>query len=222
MHFGCRNSFPKKPLRACISVFGNIAGIASSDYASLVGAHAEKGAFHATSNAISVACGRISYSFGLRGPSISVDTACSASLVGLHLAARGLQEGAALLSYASGVHLQSTSTSTSYVWAASMLSPSGRCRALDALADGYVRGETCITTTLTTAALLASSSMAQQAIVVLGSAVNQDGRSSSLTAPNGPAQQEVMRAALAAAAHHPTAVSGLSMHGTGESNGQII
>lgn len=78
------------------------AGIASSDYGSLVARHAERGVYHATSSALSVACGRLSYAFGLRGPSVSIDTACSASLVALHMAARGLQASEARLSYASG------------------------------------------------------------------------------------------------------------------------
>ena len=113
--------------------------------------------------------------------------------------------------------MQATYASTSYVWTASMLSPSGRCRALDASADGYVRGETVISVVLTTADVAAASSAtAQLAVVIRGSAVNQDGRSSSLTAPNGPSQQEVIRAATAGAGMAPAAVSGLSMHGTGE------
>ena len=121
-----------------------------------------------------------------------------------------------ILQHAAGVHIQTTSASTSYVWTASMLSPSGRCRALDASADGYVRGETVISVVLTTADVAAASSAtAQLAVVIRGSAVNQDGRSSSLTAPNGPAQQEVIRAATAGAGMAPAGVSGLSMHGTG-------
>lgn len=67
---------------------GVYVGLASSDYGSMVHAFAEKGAFHATSNALSVACGRMSYTFGLQGPSLSIDTACSASLVATHLPLR--------------------------------------------------------------------------------------------------------------------------------------
>ena len=119
--------------------------------------------------------------------------------------------------YQTGVHIQTTYASTSYVWTASMLSPYGRCRALDAAADGYVRGETVITATLATASVAAAGShQAGPVVLIQGSAVNQDGRSSSLTAPNGPAQQEVIRAALAAAGMTAAGVSGLSMHGTGE------
>ena len=199
---------------------GVYVGLASSDYGSLVSRHAEKGAFHATSNAVSVACGRLSYTFGFRGPSLSIDTACSASLAATHLAARALAEGATSLAYAAGVHVQATSTSTSYVWAASMLSPNGRCRALDAAADGYVRGEACAAAVLGTADVLGAASAG--CIAILGSAVNQDGRSSSLTAPNGPAQQEVIRAALASGGAAASAVAALSMHGTGTALGDPV
>ena len=192
------------------------AGIASSDYGSLVAQHVERGVFHATSSALSVACGRLSYTFGLRGPSVSVDTACSASLVGLHMAARGLQAAEAQTSYASGIHLQATAVSTMYVWSASMLSPHGRCRTLDSAADGYVRGEIAITVVLAAADVAAASPISATHMLVHGSAVNQDGRSSSLTAPNGPAQQEVVRAAILGAGTTPATVIGLSMHGTGE------
>lgn len=194
-------------------------GLASSDYGSLVSRHAETGAFHATSNAVSVACGRVSFSLGMRGPSISIDTACSASLVGLHLAARGIADGSTSISYAAGVHIQCTSTSTSYVWAANMLSPSGRCQALDASADGYVRGELCAVMTL---AGQVATTENHYPIAVIGSAVNQDGRSSSLTAPNGPAQQEVILAAHMHVNTSPADVTSLSMHGTGTSLGDPI
>ena len=217
------------PVAVPMAARGVYVGMASSDYGALVHRHADKGAFHATSNALSVACGRVSYTFGMRGPSLSVDTACSASLVATHLAARGLVEGAAVLSYAAGVHVQCTTTSTSYVWAASMLSPAGRCKALDASADGYVRGELCGVVALTSSDVYRenTSSEGQGAgdslvLAILGSAVNQDGRSSSLTAPSGPAQQEAIHAALRYANIIAGDVSALSMHGTGTALGDPI
>jgi acyl transferase domain-containing protein len=80
-----------------------------------------------------------------------------------------------------------------------MLAPDGRCKALDAAADGYVRAEAA--GLLLLQALDSSSSSSDVGLLglVLGSAVNQDGRSSALTAPNGPAQQAVIAKALAAA-----------------------
>jgi len=207
---------------------GVYVGLASSDYGAMVHRYVDKGAFHATSNAVSVACGRVSYTFGMRGPCLSIDTACSASLVATHLAARGLAEGAASVSYAAGVHVQCTPTSTSYVWTASMLSPSGRCKALDSSADGYVRGELCGVSVLTTADVYYGGANtgdfdgASSPLAILGSAVNQDGRSSSLTAPNGPAQQEVIRSALALGGVSDADVASLSMHGTGTALGDPI
>ena len=186
-------------------------GIAPSDYASLLKLHTDKSGFHATANASSVACGRLSYTFGLKGPSMSIDTACSSSLVAVHLAHTGLLAGEAEVFYAAGVHLQCTAVSTSYVWAAGMLSASGRCQVGDAAADGYVRGEACCVVTLAKPGALTGSVRA----VVKGSAVNQDGRSSSLTAPNGPSQQGVIRQALQASALEPSDIQALQLHGTG-------
>jgi acyl transferase domain-containing protein len=174
------------------------------------------GAFHATANAISVAAGRLSYTFGLSGPAMSVDTACSASLVALHLAKDAVKSHGSSSSLVGGVHIQTTQTSTSYVWTAGMLSPSGRCQVLDAAADGYVRGEACHMLLLAPAAAAhAGRSSGSPVALILGSAVNQDGRSSSLTAPNGPAQQEVIQAALQDAGVAAGSVDQLSMHGTG-------
>lgn len=104
---------------------------------------------------------------------------------------------------------------------AGMLSPEGRCKALDAAADGYVRGEAAGVMLLS--AFEPGASATQAPIAVLsGAAVNQDGRSSALTAPNGPAQQEVVRSALAAAGLQAASIAGLSMHGTGTPLGDPI
>ena len=104
-----------------------------------------------------------------------------------------------------------------------MLALDGRCKTLDAAADGYVRAEAAGALFLE---MMPESHLLQQqrqvTAVVAGSAVNQDGRSSGLTAPNGPAQQEVLRAALAAAGLAATAVSTVQMHGTGTSLGDPI
>jgi acyl transferase domain-containing protein len=93
-----------------------------------------------------------------------------------------------------------------------MLAPDGRCKTLDAAADGYVRGESLAALLLhhlpggTDAAVPGGAAPSWALAVLAGSAVNQDGRSSGLTAPNGPAQQEVIRQALAAAGLMPTEV----------------
>lgn len=196
---------------------GTYIGIASSDYGTLVKAFTAAGAFHATSNAISVAAGRLSYTFGLSGPAVSVDTACSASLVALHIAGSEINNNVSMqtgstAALVGGVHVQATSTSTNYVWTAGMLSPEGRCKVLDASADGYVRGEACHMLLVASAG---TEHRGANLAVILGSAINQDGRSSNLTAPNGPAQQEVLKSALAEAGITGSAMDMLSLHGTG-------
>lgn len=106
-----------------------------------------------------------------------------------------------------------------------MLAPDGRCKTLDISADGYVRAENCVVLLLCTANKSASGqpdSPVPLMVTICGSAVNQDGRSSSLTAPNGPAQQEVIRAALLAGCVYATSVNVLEMHGTGTSLGDPI
>ena len=104
---------------------------------------------------------------------------------------------------------------------AGMLTLDGHCKTLDKSADGYVRAETCIVLHLlasspdSAAAAAGSNSSSSGSIVLRGTFVNQDGRSSSLTAPNGPAQQGVIRGALQAASLLPGHILGLEMHGTG-------
>jgi acyl transferase domain-containing protein len=101
-----------------------------------------------------------------------------------------------------------------------MLSPEGRCKTLDAAADGYVRAE-AVGMLLLQHTNNSCQGM-QMLAVIAGCAVNQDGRSSSLTAPNGPAQQEVLRAALADGGLTPADITGLSMHGTGTPLGEWV
>jgi acyl transferase domain-containing protein len=102
-----------------------------------------------------------------------------------------------------------------------MLAPDGRCKALDAAASGYTRAEAAGVLLLHP---LGSNSFPTTSplAIIRGSAVNQDGRSSSLTAPNGPAQQAAIRAALAAASLDPAAVTSLQLHGTGTPLGDPI
>lgn len=107
---------------------GVYVGVAASDYGSLAARFAAPSGYHATSNALSVTCGRVSFALGASGPSVAIDTACSSSLVAMHAAWRELAAGSLRLAVVSGVHLQATSASTSYVWKAAMLSPEGRCK----------------------------------------------------------------------------------------------
>ena len=105
-----------------------------------------------------------------------------------------------------------------------MLAADGRCKALDAAADGYGRAEACAAFLLTAVEPAAAGESAPHspAIVVSGSAVNQDGRSSGLTAPNGPSQQAAIWAALQTGGLDAGSVRMLELHGTGTALGDPI
>ena len=128
-----------------------------------------------------------------------------------------LRSGGAAL--AGGINMMLSASTTFMFKRAGMLSADGRCKALDAAADGYVRSEACAL------ALLSAGPVADShgtPVLLAGTAVNQGGRASSLTAPNGPSQQEVVRMALAAAGLAVRQMAGLQLHGTGTSLGDPI
>jgi acyl transferase domain-containing protein len=203
---------------------GVFIGICSNDYNKMIweaGGAEGIDAFCATGNALSLAAGRLSYALGLKGPSMAVDTACSSSLVALHLACQNLRQRECDLAIAGGVNLLLTPDSSIAFSRTRMLDPTGRCRTFDANANGYVRGEGG------GVVVLKRLSDAQQdgdhiLAVIQGSAVNHNGRSSSLVAPNGPAQQAVIRQAMAMAEAAPEQVDYVEVQGTGTTVGQSL
>jgi acyl transferase domain-containing protein len=178
-------------------------------------------AYLATGNAHSVASGRISYLLGLQGPSLSVDTGCSASLVSVHVACQSLRAAECRVALAGGVNLILMPDTTIGLSKAHMMSPKGRCKAFDASADGFVRSEGCGMVVLKR---LSDAQADGDRILALirGTASNQDGRSNGLTAPNGPSQVAVIGEALANAGLEPGDVDYIEAHGTGTSLGDPI
>ncbi len=134
----------------------------------------------AMGNALSIAAGRLSHVFGLRGPCMIVDTACSSSLVATHLACRSLLEGKADLAIAGGIGLILGPEITISLTKARAMSPDGRCKTFDALANGYVRSEGCGIVVLKRLSDAIADGDQIQALIC-GSAINHDGRSSGLT-----------------------------------------
>lgn len=168
-----------------------------------------------------VAAGRISYVLGLQGPSLAVDTSCSASLVAVHLACQSLRLGECNAALAGGVNLILNPDITIALSQGRMMSPDGRCKAFSESADGFVRSEGCgmiVLKRLPDAVRDGNRILA----VIRGSACNQDGRSSGLTAPNGPSQEAVVTAALENAGLRPNDVDYIEAHGTGTSLGDPI
>ncbi|MEM9557183.1 MAG: aminotransferase class III-fold pyridoxal phosphate-dependent enzyme [Acidobacteriota bacterium] len=174
-----------------------------------------------TGTSASVAAGRISYQLGLRGPCLALDTACSASLVAVHLAVRALRAGECDLALAGGVNLLVSVDASAAFASAGALAADGRCKSFDAAADGYGRGEGCGVVVLKR---LADARDAGDPILALirGSATTQDGRTNGLTAPNGGAQQDVIRRALKDADLPPSEIAFVETHGTGTALGDPI
>jgi acyl transferase domain-containing protein/SAM-dependent methyltransferase len=201
---------------------GVYVGVSNSDYGRALLSRPERiDAYAASGGAFSVIAGRVSYCLGLRGPSLAVDTACSSSLVALHLACQALRAGECDMALVGGINLILTPELNITFTKARMMAPDGRCKAFDAAADGYVRGEGCGVLVLRR---LEDAQAGNDRVlaVVRGSAVNQDGSSNGLTAPNGPAQEAVIRAALAQGGIAPSLVSYIEAHGTGTPLGDPI
>ncbi|MBX2796982.1 MAG: type I polyketide synthase [Myxococcales bacterium] len=201
---------------------GVFVGVCLSEYAQLSMAQPERiTPYTGSGTSASVVAGRVAYTLGLQGPTMSVDTACSSSLVALQLAVRALQAGDCDLALVGGVNLQLAAETTIAFCRMESLSPTGRCRAFGAQADGYVRGDGCGVVVLSR--LSDADAHADPVIaVVRGAAVNHDGRSNGLTAPNGPSQEAVVRRALELAGVQPAQVGYVEAHGTGTPLGDPI
>lgn len=194
---------------------GVYVGVSATDYAQQVyAAPGEPSRYGATGTSAAILANRLSYFLDLHGPSLAIDTACSASLVALHQACTALRSGDCQVALVGGVNALLSAPAVATLQKAEMLSPSGQCRPFDAAADGYVRGEGCGVVVLKPLSQARRDGDAVLA-TIRGSAVAQDGRSNGLTAPNGAAQRLVIGKALARSGIAPGEVGYVEAHGTG-------
>jgi acyl transferase domain-containing protein/acyl carrier protein len=210
------------PARLRGTMVGVFVGISGSEYAHRQREDREGiGPYMLSGNALAIAANRLSYVFDFRGPSMAIDTACSSSLVAVHLACNALAGGECDRAVAAGVNLLLDPEISIGLSQAGMLAPDGQCKAFDAKANGYVRGEGVGVVVLKP--LSAAQATGDRIYAVIrGSAINQDGNTNGLTAPNPAAQREMLRLAYARAAVRPHEVDYVECHGTGTFLGDPI
>ncbi|WP_394838806.1 SDR family NAD(P)-dependent oxidoreductase [Pendulispora rubella] len=175
----------------------------------------------ATASTLTMLSNRLSYFYDVRGPSVSIDTACSSSLVALHYACQSLWSKESDRALVAGVNAITVPETHLTMAKGKFLSPTGRCHAFDAKADGYVRGEGAAVL------LLEPLSVAEREghriyAVIRGTATNQDGRTAGISLPSAEAQMAVMREAYAGAGVDPRTVVYVEAHGTGTPAGDPI
>ncbi|WP_246258391.1 type I polyketide synthase [Amycolatopsis anabasis] len=202
---------------------GVFVGASSGDYERLLFRNGLAGVTQHTATGINrgIISNRVSYTLGLHGPSLTVDSAQSSSLVAVHMACESLRRGEVTLAIAGGVNLTVTPESSVTLAKLGALSPAGRCFVFDARADGTVLGEgggAVVLKPLSHA--LADGDPVY--CVIRGSAVNHDGGGNGLTDPNPVAQEENLRLAYRRAGVAPADVQYVELHGTGTKVGDPI
>ncbi|MER7212912.1 type I polyketide synthase [Streptosporangium sp. NPDC000239] len=202
---------------------GVFLGAMASDYATLVYRNGANAVTRHTLAGLTrgILANRVSYFLGLRGPSLTVDTAQSSALVAVHLACESLRSGESAVALAGGVNLNLVPESTVTADRFGGLSPDGRCFTFDARANGYARGEGGGLVVLKPLDQALADGDEVHA-VILGSAVNNDGATSALTVPDATAQEEVVRLALGRAGIEGSAVQVVELHGTGTRVGDPV
>jgi myxalamid-type polyketide synthase MxaE and MxaD len=210
------------PERLAGSLTGVYVGITTADYEKLLSRDpARLDRYSGTGACNSITANRLSYFFDLRGPSLAVDTACSGSLLAVHLACQALRSGECSMALAGGASVNLLPDADIFFSRAELLSPRGRCGAFGDGADGIVRSEGAGLVVLKPLSRALADGDRVYA-VIRGTAANQDGRSNGMMAPSGRAQEAVLRAAYRQAGIAPGRVQYVEAHGTGTRLGDPI
>ncbi|MBK9371595.1 MAG: KR domain-containing protein [Deltaproteobacteria bacterium] len=206
---------------AALNPVGLFVGVMNHDYEWIGGEAAGQGQLTAASSSPWSIANRASAALDLRGPSMAVDTACSASLCALHLAVGALRRGECAAAVVGGVNLILHAKHLIRLQGAGMLSPRGACRVFAEDADGIAVGEGVAALVLRPLKDALRDGDPIYALV-RGTATNASGRTSGYTVPSPERQAEVVRAALADAALPAASVGVIEAHGTGTALGDPI
>ena len=214
------------PERLKDTLTGVYSGISTDEYRMLVAetegpGEAAESLYALSGTNLTGTSGRVSFVLGVVGPAKAVDAACASSLVSLHDAVADLQHDKADLAIAGGVQAIVNSRIFELRADSMMLSPDGQCKAFDAAANGYVRGEGCGVVVLKRLSEAEADGDRIWA-VIRGAAVNHGGASVGLTVPNAPALEQVIETALSQAGISAADVDYLEAHGTGTAVGDPI
>src|SRR5678815_4698730 len=174
-----------------------------------------------TGSAHSIAANRISYCLNLRGPSVAMDTACSSALTAVHAACEHIRAGRGDTALAGGVTVMITPGGFIGFSQASMLSPEGKCKAFDAAANGFVRGEGAGMVLLKRLSQAIADGDPIHGIIV-GTALNQDGHTNGISLPSREAQARLVHEACVDAGIPPSRIGFVEAHGTGTAVGDPI
>ncbi len=167
------------------------------------------------------ASGRISYTMGLRGPCMTIDTACSSALTCTHVAMQAIRNNDCKIAVVGAASIISEPAQSLNFCRLGALSPEARCKSFDDAANGYIRSEgvcTMIIKKLSDAQADGDNILA----IIKGSAINQDGKSKRLTAPSTAAQGLMHEAALKNAQLSPVDIDYIEAHGTGTKVGDPV
>jgi acyl transferase domain-containing protein/NADPH:quinone reductase-like Zn-dependent oxidoreductase/acyl carrier protein len=210
------------PSRLAGTRTGVYVGTSAADY-STIGFHDPSVAdgHFATGNTLSIVANRLSYIFDLHGPSFAVDTACSASLVALHEGAQALVRDEVDAALVGGVNILAGPYGFITFSQATMLSPTGLCRAFAARADGYVRSEGGVVLVLKRLDRAVAEGDRIHG-VICASGVNSDGRTNGILLPSEFHQAELLRQVYDRAEVAPDSVVYVEAHGTGTQVGDPV
>ncbi|KAL7621657.1 hypothetical protein AAE478_008984 [Parahypoxylon ruwenzoriense] len=177
--------------------------------------------YHGTGTGSAIMSNRISWFFNMKGPSISLDTACSSSMAALHLGCQSLRSGETTMSVVGGTNLMLLPDIMGAMTRLHFLSPDGKCQSFDHKGNGYARGEGAAFCVLKPLHLALQDGDVIRG-VIRNTGVNQDGNTPGITLPSADAQEALIRKVYEEAGLSLADTAYVEAHGTGTPAGDPV